>query len=250
MCNINQSSQQVRKTKIWKVLLKWCRSDIGVEGGTRGREGRERKMSSGDSHIWPVCFLGFSPNKCGGENAQFPKRNLTNAGTQTRSWFFLLLTLKHKHTQSFSSSATCDQLNNVWFTFKHCNDVYCWVCAPVRVYTSIHLPCQVASININPIRSYFGTHLFYNSEVSEITHSGCKIFSTASQEMLVMGKWDITDLLAVAWYEIFAVKQDAKNNLNKCLKGDTEIKWSIQVPSVCFLSIWELIVNTCSYSQM
>lgn len=55
------------------------------------REGG-RKMSTEDSHIWPVLFLGFSPNKYGGKNAQFPKMNLTNTGTQTWSAFSLLLT--------------------------------------------------------------------------------------------------------------------------------------------------------------
>lgn len=79
-------------------------------------------MSTEDSHIWPVLFLGFSPNKYGGKNAQFPKMNLTNTGTQTWSAFSLAshFSNTNTNTQSFNLSTICDQLNNMWFILKYC----------------------------------------------------------------------------------------------------------------------------------
>ena len=76
-CNTSQSTQQVRKTKIWTALIRFNKVQVRYQcgGKKRRRRGGEGKMRTGDSHIWPVLFLGFSPIQHCGEKCSASKFN-------------------------------------------------------------------------------------------------------------------------------------------------------------------------------
>lgn len=148
------------------------------------REGG-RKMSTEDSHIWPVLFLGFSPNKYGGKKCSVPKDELNKYWHTDMVCILAPSHFSNTNTQSFNLSTICDQLNNMWFIFKCCKHANCWVCAPARVCTSNHLHCQVKSISMDHRFFSSGTSFLYSvvtraikplKQQSEVAPSACMIF--------------------------------------------------------------------------
>lgn len=82
-------------------------------------------MSTEDSHIWPVLFLGFSPNKYGGEKCSVPKDELNKHWHTDMVCILAPSHFSNTNTQSFNLSTICDQLNNMWFIFKYCKHANC-----------------------------------------------------------------------------------------------------------------------------
>lgn len=124
------------------------------------------------------------------------------------------------NTQSFNLSTICDQLNNMWFILKYCKHANCWVCAPARVCTSNHLHCQVKSISMDHRFFSSDTSFLYSvvtraikplKQQSEVAPSACTIFPLHFRKCQKVSKqMEHNWLLAVVWYEIFTVSQDAK----------------------------------------
>lgn len=121
VCNISQSPQQERKTKIWNVLNRFNIVQVRYQcGGKREAEREGREKWAREIVIYgQCCFLAFHLSSMKERKAQ--------AHINTKSSFYLT----QKYRVSFS--AICDQLYNVLFIMY---DVNCWILTPVGASSS------------------------------------------------------------------------------------------------------------------